>query len=130
MPRLNELVTRVLDLRMAFAGAALMGSAVFAVNASHGAGPALVAAAKQATYTFFFAGMVMRLCERLSTSLEGRALAVTVATLIPSIMAVSLTFGVHSLRGTPDPVASTVPTLLLGPPSFLIWALRKSSQGS
>ncbi|MEO0604970.1 MAG: hypothetical protein AAF211_26300 [Myxococcota bacterium] len=75
MTRLTELATRILDLRMAFAGAAFMGSLVFTVNAAHGAGPALVAATKQATYTFFFAGLVMRLCERLATSFPQRSLA-------------------------------------------------------
>lgn len=126
--RATTLASKLLDLRMAFAGAAFMGTLVFAVNVSHGVGPALVAAAKQASYTFFFAGMVMRLAERLASTLDPRALAVTVATVVPSILAVSLTFGVHSLRGTPDPIASTLPTLFLGPPSFFVWAWRTSAQ--
>jgi len=127
-PTLRELVSRVLDLRMALAGALFMGGLVFVVNLSHGAGPALVAATKQGTYTFFFAGLVMRWCQRLAQTIDGRALAVALATVLPSVLAVSLTFGVHSLRGTPDPVASTLPTLFLGPPSFFGWAWRMSGQ--
>jgi len=128
--RITALLSRILDLRMAFAGAAFMGTLVFAVNASHGAAPALVAAAKQATYTFFFAGLVMRWSNHLASTIAGRGWAIAAATLFPSLLAVGLTFGVHSLRGTPDPVASTVPTLIFGPPSFFVWAWRCSAQGA
>ncbi|MEN0060773.1 MAG: hypothetical protein AAGA48_01420 [Myxococcota bacterium] len=130
MNALTQLLSRILDLRFAVGGAVFMGGLVFAVNASYGTGPALVAAAKQASYTFFFAGFVMRWCEHLATSVEPRSLAVATATLLPSVLAVSLTFGIHNLRGTPDPVASTLPTLFFGPPSFFVWALRRSAPQS
>ena len=119
---------RHIDYRMAVIGALFMGSLVFAVNLSHGPGPASVAAAKQATYTFFFAGWVMRTCERLAVGLEPGAVAIAVAFVVPSCMAVGFTYLVHSLRGTPDPVASTIPTLLIAPPSFLWWAVKHRRQ--
>ena len=74
---LAALVSRVLGLRMAFAGGALMGGLIFAVSASRGAGSALIVATKQGAYTR------------------------------------------HSMRGTLDPISSTLPLHLgvssLGP---------------
>lgn len=123
-PRVVAWFAELIDLRMAFAGSAVMGTLVWAINAGDDATLALVAAAKQVGYTFFFAGFVMRLCERLARQLEPRSRALWLGFLVPSLLAVGLTYGVHSLRGTPRPLLSTLPTLLLGPPSFLIWSRR------
>jgi hypothetical protein len=30
----------------------------------------------------------------------------------------------HSLRGTPEPLRSTVPAMLMAPPSFYVWGRR------
>ena len=102
--RLVRFGARYIDYRMAVIGAVIMGGLVFAVNLSYGPGPAGVAAAKQATYTFFFAGLVMRTCERLAVSIQHSGVAIATAFVLPSCMAVGFTFAVHSLRGTPDPM--------------------------
>ena len=115
-----------IDLRTATAGAVVMASAVFWVNSDHGTFAAAIAAAKQATYTFFFAGFVSRNNERLATA--GPAWrAVPKAVLVSSAMAVTFTFILHSLRGTPDPFHSTLVTVVAAPPGFAFLAWRSRS---
>lgn len=112
------------DLQSAVLGALLMGSIVWWINASHGALPATTAASKQAAYTFFMGGVIMRLATRLAERNGPRWLVVALATLIPTAVTVGATFFVHSLKGTPEPLASTVPVALLSPPVFAGWAVK------
>lgn len=128
-----DAIRRYMDMRMAVAGAFFLGTIVWLINAF--AGPELdvvgatTAAFKQGTYTFLAGGIIMRFTERLATRPHwSRGAALTVATLAPSVIAVGATFLVHSLRGTPEPVASTLPTLVMAPPSFFGWALRKRTR--
>ena len=114
----------IYDLRSALIGAALMGTIVALINLSHGIGPALVAAAKQGAYTLFIAGLVLRLCERVSLATRERAEGIALATLVPTIVTIGMTSILHHLRGTPEPWASVIPTALMGPPSFFMWAKR------
>ncbi|MBW2234579.1 MAG: hypothetical protein JRG85_04175, partial [Deltaproteobacteria bacterium] len=51
---------RTINYRMAFAGAAILGGVVFAVNYPHGLGVAMTSSLKQAAYTFFVAGFITR----------------------------------------------------------------------
>jgi|SRR5690606_25859893 len=115
---------RHVDVSTAWKAALLLGLVVYAINISHGALAALPAALKQATYTFFVAGFIVRLCENLVNNKDLHALAFPSAVIIPSCIAVSLTFLLHSLKGTPEPFYSTVPTILMAPPSFTLWAWR------
>lgn len=115
---------RIYDLRSALIGAALMGTIVALVNAPHGAAAALTAASKQAAYTLVIAGLILRLCERVAVSIHSPRGSVVVATLVCTAVTVGATSILHHLRGTAEPWASVVPTLLLGPPSFIVWALR------
>jgi hypothetical protein len=55
-------------------------------------------------------------------------LAIVLAFFIPSFISLALTFGVHSLKGTPRPVESTIPTALLVVPSTLVWGFMKRSK--
>lgn len=116
---------RYIDYRMAWLGAAGMGLIVWLVNLSHGIPAASVAAAKQAAYTFFFAGLVTRTCERLAVMYKDPKAAYTLAILIPSAMAIGFTYILHSLKGTPEPFLSTLPTIILAPPAFLWWSRKK-----
>jgi hypothetical protein len=121
-----SLLQRHIDFGMAWKGAFVMGVAVFFINhVDHGALAALPAALKQAAYTFFVAGFITRLSENLAIRITLMPVALAAAVLLPSFIAVSLTFGLHSLRGTPEPLYSTLPTLAAGPPSFLVWAWLK-----
>ena len=118
------------DVSTAWKAALFLGVVVFAINYSHGPLAALPAALKQATYTFFVAGFIVRLCENLVMKPALSALAFPLAVILPSCIAIGLTFLVHSLKGTPEPLHSTLPTILMAPPSFTVWAWRCRKQNS
>lgn len=118
---------KLFDPKMGLAGALLLGTIVFFINYDHGIVNGLIAASKQALYTFFVGGFITRLCENMAT-IKDNFTALFLAVLIPSIIAVTLTFIVHSIKGTPEPFNSTIPTMLLAPPGFLWWALQKRKQ--
>lgn len=116
------------DPKMGLAGAIVLGIIVFIINVGHGILPALTASAKQAAYTLLAGGFMMRLTENIASYFSKAWQAIFLATLIPSIIAVTLTYGVHSLKGTPEPLNSTIPTMLMAPFGFLWWAARKRKQ--
>jgi hypothetical protein len=113
---------------MGVAGALFLGIIVFFINVDHGYMPATTAALKQGVYTFFMGGLIMKLCENLSIRFENRSLSIFLGIIIPVIVTTLATFLVHSLRGTPEPVNSTIPTVVFGIPSFSVWAIRKRKQ--
>ena len=125
----NLLITKnkYFDYKIGLAGGLFMAIVVFIINyrATGETTGALTAAAKQGVYTFFFGGFIMKLCEFFATRIKLKYIAITIATLIPSIIALLLTFGVHSLRGTPRPVESTIPTAIFVFPSTAIWGILK-----
>lgn len=133
-PKSTSTVGRVLrfgkkyiDYRMGVAGAIVMAGIVFYIN-YHGTQNTLgatTAALKQGTYTFFFGGVIMRMSELFATGVIKRSLALIAACIIPSIVSLILTFGVHSLKGTPKPIESTLPTAIFVIPSTLIWGFIK-----
>jgi len=118
-----------IDYRGAVLGALVLGSIVFYINLDHGWPGATVAAAKQGTYTFFAGGYMVRLNERIALALNPGILAVPAGVLCAGGLAVSLTYLVHSLRGTPEPFNSTLPTIILAGFGFAllgVWARRNS----
>ena len=121
---MKAFILKYVDVSTAWKAALFLGLVVYAVNFSHGALAALPAALKQAVYTLFASGFIVRLCENLITRVRPMALAWPLAILVPTGVAVGLTFLVHSLRGTPEPFYSTLPTLLVTPPAFAGWAWR------
>ena len=117
-----------LDYKAGAVGAAIMGGTVGYINADAGILHASTAAAKQAAYTFVAGGFVMRLCQSLAQRGRNAALAVALSVLAPSVITIGATYGVHTLKGTPKPMESTIPTALLSPPAFLYWGLRKRKE--
>lgn len=124
-PRELRGIHRYVDLRMSWVAASFMAGVVFVVNLGHGPGPASVAAAKQGLYTAVASGFLLRICQRLAAEPGPDWAALGKAVAVPSTLAILFTFGVHNLKGTPEPLASTVPTMLVVPPGFLLWAIRK-----
>lgn len=124
LTNLRDYGARYIDYRTAWRAALFLGVVVWAINWPHGPFRALPAALKQAGYTFFIAGFIVRLCENLALGVGPRAAALVMATAVPTAIAVGLTFLVHSLKGTPEPLQSTLPTILLAPPSFAVWGWR------
>ena len=118
----KELVTKHYDFKMGLIGAIGMAIIVYFVNADHGFWAAIPAALKQGVYTLIAGGFLTRLCERIALNMQEPISAHILAMLVPSTLAVVLTLGVHYMRGTPEPYNSTVPTMLLAPLSFLLWA--------
>jgi ABC-type xylose transport system permease subunit len=113
-------VARWFDLKAAILGALLMATLVGLVNSAHGLLPAMTAAGKQAAYTFFVAGFIMQFCRWLAARPLKPSQAVTLATLLPSAITVVLVFALHSYKGTPEPVLSTIPVAVLGLVSFFL----------
>jgi hypothetical protein len=124
--------SRFIDYKMGFMGAGVMGCIVFGINyyGSFELYGASTAALKQLVYTFVFGGIIMRGCEYLATRIRKQILALAAAVIIPSTVAIALTFGVHSMKGTPKPVESTVPTAVLVIPSTAVWGYRKREQAN
>lgn len=123
--RMRRYFSRFIDLKMGLAGAVIMGLIVGLINADHGLIPAIIAASKQAAYTFIFGGILIRMLEYLLFSIRNRLLAVIFSVLIISSLTVVMVYAVHSLKGTPKPFLSTLPTVILAPPGFAALAVYK-----
>jgi hypothetical protein len=119
---------RFFDTKMGFAGAFVMGAIVFYINSDYGFTAGLIAGLKQSIYTFFMASINMKVCENIAIRYKNVKLSIFLAVFVGTIMTVVGTYIVHSLKGTPEPIASTIPTIILSPPTLLYWALRKRKQ--
>ena len=122
-----EYTRNLFDFRIGFAGGLVMGIIVYLINylGTDDATGAMTAALKQGIYTFFFGGIIMKLAERIALGVNPRLLALSLAMLIPSFISLALTFGVHSMKGTPKPIESTLPTAVFVIPSTLVWGYMK-----
>jgi hypothetical protein len=120
---------KFIDYKIGFAGAMVMGGIVLGINyfSTHEISGSITAALKQGTYTFIFGGTLMKGCEYLATSIKKRRLAIMASIVIPSVFTLLLTFGLHNLKGTPKPVESTIPTLIIIP-ATAVWGSTKRKQ--
>ena len=115
---------KYIDFRMGLAGAVVMAIIVFIINFDRGGWFwASIAALKQGSYTFLFGGVIMRMSELLSVNIKAKTKALIAACVLPSILSLTLTFGMHSLKGTPKPVQSTIPTAIFVIPSTAVWGV-------
>ena len=121
---------RFIDYPSAFAGALIMGIIVFIINMRYGTWPATTAALKQAAYTFLFGGVIIRLLYGMVQHMPGKIIGLVLPVLVTSVLTISLVYIVHTLKGTPLPFQSTLPTVFLAPPGFFFLALRKKRQQS
>jgi hypothetical protein len=121
---------KYIDFKMGLIGAGVMAAIVFGINyyAAHELFGATTAALKQGIYTAIFGGIIMRLSGYFATRIRNRIAALAAAMVIPSAIAISLTLGVHNMKGTPKPVESTIPTALFVVPSTAVWGyLRRKN---
>ena len=129
--RLYDYGSRYIDYKMGILGAIVMASIIFSINyfgkseASGNLVGSIFASLKQGTYTFIFGGVIMKGSERLATLIARRNLALIAACVIPSAISLILTFGVHSLKGTPKPLESTIPTAIFVIPSTAVWGYMR-----
>ena len=105
-----------------------MGCIVYWINADHGFWAALPAALIQAAYTAIAAGILTRMCERMAYKFENFAFSIFIGMIVPSVIAVVLTFAVHMLKGTPETLNSTIPTMILAPIGHTVWGWRRRVQ--
>ncbi len=66
----------------------------------------------------------MKGCEYIATYFKKDSIAILLAICIPTIITLLLTYGLHMMKGTPKPLASTIPTLAIIP-ATAVWAIRK-----
>ena len=123
--KILNFISRFIDFPSAIAGAVIMGLIVGAINFGHGWWPAATAAMKQSAYTFLFGGLMIKLLYTIVLAVPGKVKAMVLSVSIVSVITIILVYLVHSLKGTPMPLASTLPTAILAPPGFLFLALRK-----
>jgi hypothetical protein len=128
--KIADFGSKYIDYKMGLIGAGIMGSIVFGINYydTHNAFGATTACLKQGAYTFLFGGSVMKGCEYLSTKIKSKSKAILASVIIPSIATISLTYGMHNLKGTPKPLESTIPTAICILPTTLFWGYRKRKQ--
>jgi hypothetical protein len=121
---------RLMDFPSAIAGGLIMGVIVFFINFRYGLWPATTAALKQAAYTFLFGGVIIKLLYGMVHHIPGKISGLVIPVVVTSVLTISLVFLLHSTKGTPLPVHSTLPTVFLAPPGFFFLALRKKRQKS
>ena len=125
LDRFYHFLNRFINLKMGLAGAVIMGGIVWFINMAYGWWPATTAAMKQAAYTFLFGGVLIKILDTIVMKINNRYLAIVTATIMVSVITIILVFIVHSLKGTPRPFESTLPTIIMAPPGFLALAIRK-----
>jgi hypothetical protein len=120
---------KFIDIKIGMAGATVMGGIVFSINyfSAHALTGSITAAIKQGSYTFLFGGTLMKACEFLATNIRKQTIAILAAVFIPSALTLVLTYTMHNLKGTPKPLESTFPTLIIIP-ATAIWGFKKRKQ--
>ena len=117
----------IIDYRLGLIGGAFMGSVVWFINSDHGAVPAAIAAAKQALYTFFVGGIIIKILDIVVNGIKNKTLAYLTSIITASILTIGMVYIVHSMKGTPKPFESTIPTIFLAPPGYIYLARLKRS---
>ena len=120
-----NLVKENLDFKKGAIFGGLAGVAVGLINLKDGLEYAFYSGSKEIAKCFVVGSLNMGVCRKLATTIESKPKALAYATVIPAIMSTALTYGVHAyFQGTPNPVESTLPTLLSAP-FFLGLAVRE-----
>jgi uncharacterized protein YacL len=126
---MKDTSNKYFDFKIGLAGAIFMGTIVFCINyfSTHLAIESLTAALKQGVYTFIFGGFLMKGCEYIAIRIKKRNLAIALAIIIPTVFTLILTTVMHFLKGTPKPLASVIPTLMIIP-ATAFWAVKKRNK--
>ena len=119
----------VIDVKLGIIGAIFMGSVVAYINSDHGIFPAGVAAFKQAIYTFFIGGIIIRILDITVNRIHKKLLAYVISILLATFLTTTMVFFVHIMRGTPKPLESTAATIILAPPGYIFLAYFKRKKG-
>jgi hypothetical protein len=117
--------SKFIDIPTAIAGAVIMGVIVGLINRKFGLWPASTAAMKQAAYTFFFGGMLTKLLYVIADKIDGILKSTFISALIVTVITILMVYAVHSMKGTPRPLESTIPTALMAPLGFSFLSYRR-----
>jgi len=100
-----------------------MGTASGIANIEHGPIAVLTAGLKQSAYSTVSAAVLLTfynsLAKRVKT-LPGELVPI----IVPTLLTIAANYGVHSLRGTAEPLLSTLPTAITATLGFPIWHIR------
>ncbi|MFA4818213.1 MAG: hypothetical protein WC608_05875 [Parcubacteria group bacterium] len=92
-------------------------------NIEHGPGAVLTAGLKQTAYSAVSAAFLLSIynyLEKRVKSLPGELVPI----IVPTLITIAANLTVHSLKGTAEPILSTLPTALLATIGFPIWHVR------
>lgn len=116
---------RNVDYKKGTLFASLAGGAVGLINYGNGIEYSLSSGGKEFAKCMVAGTINFSLCRHLATNIKSRARAYTLATVVPAVLSMGLTYGVHKyLKGTPYPLKSTAPTALAAP-FFAAIAIRE-----
>ena len=99
---------------------------VFATDPINWTGSA-TAAIKQFVYTFLIGSWLFGLAQWVSGHFRSPVLGICVSTVLVGSFASALILGMHSLRGTPEPLLSSLPAIIVG--LVIVPALLMRKQG-
>jgi hypothetical protein len=115
----------VIDVKLGIIGAVFMGSVVAYINSDHGIFPASIAALKQAVYTFFIGGVIIKILDLIVNKIKKKAYAYLISITVATFLTTTMVYFVHCLKGTPKPLDSTIATVILAPPGYIYLAYFK-----
>jgi hypothetical protein len=125
MKTIWQFIKSVIDIKLGIIGAIFMGSVVAYINSDHGILPAGIAALKQALYTFFIGGVIIRILDFTVNNIKKKTYAYLVSITVATFLTTSMVYFVHCLKGTPKPLDSTLATVVLAPPGYIYLAYFK-----
>jgi hypothetical protein len=114
--RTYDFLKRNVDWKKGLILGGLMGLTVGLINSKEGLEYAFSSGLKEGAKCLAIGTMNLSICQKLATSIENKVKAYTLATVVPALLSLGLTYGVHAyLKGTPKPLESTAPTALSAP---------------
>lgn len=117
-----------INMRQGVVWGIFMGLIVWVINVAVTTPPdyhgATTAAIKQAFYTFLIGGFLARVATVLVARPGKPWLVITVATVVSTLLTSVLVLLVHSVRGTPHPLWSSMPTIVIAIVVFPVMTTR------
>ena len=130
MGKIGRFFFGLINIKAGVLGAIIMGCIIYYINREHPWPWPMIAALKQAVYSFFAGGVIVRLLEYFLNSIKNPYLNIPLSILFTTIFTTVMVFIVHSMKGTPEPFMSTVPTMVLSPFGFLAMSLKYKKTGN
>jgi len=106
-----------------------MGGMVVAINREHGPLLASIAGIKQYVYSAVIAVLLIdaqyKIYDHLKKNKPDSCLPAILSVAIPTLGTILATLAVHTLKGTPETIASTIPTAILAPIGYTALHIRR-----